>query len=296
MSSLRRINSSRANGARSRGPVTPDGKDRSSQNATRHGLLAKCVVLENESREGFDSLLAQFVARFAPADGVELGLVEEMLSAFWRQRRAWAMETHIMDTAISREPSDHDEVARITDAFGTVAVQPQVELLHRYETRLHRIYQRALCNLVRMRSPALSANTKVRNEPSPISEHPAPTSENLPPLSGAVPPDCAEPPGSAPLATPSGADPQPSPFTPAPSLQSSDPQGPVGPNPRPSVSIRGHCSFHSLRPKANTARGGRVTAMLWSRPWQGTGSECTPPKLPMLLPPNISESLFSNSS
>ena len=104
MSSLRRTISSRANGALSKGPITPAGKTRSSRNATRHGLMAKCVVLENESREGFDSMQSEFVARFAPTDGVELGLVEEMLSAFWRQRRAWAIETRLMDNAISAQP------------------------------------------------------------------------------------------------------------------------------------------------------------------------------------------------
>ena len=152
MSSLERANAARTNGSRSRGPVTAAGKTRSSQNSTRHGLLAKCVVLKNESRKGFDSLLAQFVARLGPADGVELGLIEEMLSAFWRQRRAWAMETRIMDTAISREPADRDELTRLADAFTAVAVHPQLELMHRYETRLHRIFQRALSNFVRLRA------------------------------------------------------------------------------------------------------------------------------------------------
>ncbi|MGB7723408.1 MAG: hypothetical protein WBL65_26150, partial [Bryobacteraceae bacterium] len=70
MRSLRRINSSRANGACSRGPITPEGKERSSTNALRHGLLAKCVVLENESSECFDELVTQHQERFAPADGV----------------------------------------------------------------------------------------------------------------------------------------------------------------------------------------------------------------------------------
>jgi hypothetical protein len=152
MSSNRRKIASRANGAQSRGPITPAGKACSARNATRHGLMAKCVVLDNESREGFDTLLAGFVERFAPADAVELGLVEEMFSAFWRQRRAWAIETHIMNGAISTQRPDQDELTRLTDGFTSIAAQPPLELLHRYETRLHRIFQRALANLILMRS------------------------------------------------------------------------------------------------------------------------------------------------
>jgi hypothetical protein len=48
---------SRANGARSRGPVTPDGKDRASRNSIRHGLLARAILLEGESRERFNQLV-----------------------------------------------------------------------------------------------------------------------------------------------------------------------------------------------------------------------------------------------
>ena len=88
MSSLRRIDASRANGARSRGPITADGQERSSANALRHGLLAKCVVLENESGPCFDHLISEHTARFAPADGVEFGMIEEMAAAYWRMRRA----------------------------------------------------------------------------------------------------------------------------------------------------------------------------------------------------------------
>jgi hypothetical protein len=55
--------------------------------------------------------------------------------------------------------------------------------MHRYETRLHRIFQRALANLILMRSlqelnpPA--ENTELPNEPSPISEQlSAPPAQN----------------------------------------------------------------------------------------------------------------------
>ena len=173
MSSLERKTASRANGARSKGPITPAGKSRSSKNATRHGLLADCVVLEYESREDFDSLLDEFVARFRPADGVELGLVEEMLSAFWRQRRGWAIETRIMDDAISTQPPDNDELSRLTDAFTAVAAQPNLGLIHRYETRLHRIFQRALANLIQMRSLKdlnPPENSKLPNDPGSNTE------------------------------------------------------------------------------------------------------------------------------
>jgi hypothetical protein len=170
MSSLRRINSSRANAARSRGPITPEGKERSSANALRHGLLANCVVLKNESSQCFDDLVTQHIERFAPADGVEFAMIEEMVAANWRIRRAWAIENRLMEKAIRNQPPG-DEVARIAAAFSQLAASPELNLLHRYEARLHRIYQRALNNLVMLGEPELP------NEPNPISEQCAPVAQ-----------------------------------------------------------------------------------------------------------------------
>ena len=166
MSSLRRINASRANGARPRGPITLEGKEHASINALRHGLLAKCVVLENESNECFDDLVNQHIQRFAPADGVEFAMIEEMVAANWRMRRAWAIENRLMEKAIRNQPPG-DEAARIAAAFSELAATPGLNLLHRYEARLHRIYQRALFNL------AALGERELPNEASPISEHPA---------------------------------------------------------------------------------------------------------------------------
>ncbi len=164
MSSLRRIFSSQVNGALSRGPKTPEGKRRSSQNALRHGLLSKCLVLANESQDGFQALLDEHLSRLSPADGVELGLVEEMVAAAWRLRRIWALETRLLEDAVRTQQSD-DELGRIAAAFSHLANLPQLALIHRYETRLHTIYQRSLHNLILLRIAALP------NEPSPISGH-----------------------------------------------------------------------------------------------------------------------------
>src|SRR5882672_4317 len=172
MSTINQVSASRANGARSLGPVTPEGKKRSSMNAVRHGLLARCVVLDNESRDCFDQVVTQYLDCFRPANDVELGMIEEMIAAAWRQRRAWAIETSLMDTAISRQPGG-DELIRIAAAYTSLSQQPQSALISRYEARLHRMFQHALKNLLLVRTIARpnepdeprTDSTELPNEP-----------------------------------------------------------------------------------------------------------------------------------
>ena len=162
MSSLKRAQSSKANGALSKGPTTPAGKKRSSLNALRHGLCAKCIVLDHESRENFLTLLQQHVDRFQPADEVEFNMIEEMCAAYWRQRRAWSIETALLDKEIALQPPGGSDADRMASAFDTLAAAPTLPLLHRYETRLHLMYQRALRTLTILRKAAPP------NEPNPV--------------------------------------------------------------------------------------------------------------------------------
>src|ERR1035441_252605 len=164
MSSQRRTESARANGVRSHGPVTESGKQICSQNALRHTLLARCVGVEGESHEGFEETLNDHLDRFQPDDGVEVGIVEEMVAAWWRMRRAWAIETRLLSDCVD-DQRPGDEMGRLAAAFNTMADSKALALLHRYETRLNRTYQRGLKNLL------LLQTLKVRNEPNPICEH-----------------------------------------------------------------------------------------------------------------------------
>jgi len=165
MSSLRRILSSRSNGSRSNGPVTVAGKRRSSQNATSHGLLARQIVMRDEKPEGFHTILNEHLCRLQPADGVEFALVEEMVASHWRLRRAWAIETRLLENESGAQTSG-DPLDRLANAFSDLAAKPALGLMHRYQTRLHLNYQRALHNMLLLRAAT------VPNEPSPISEHP----------------------------------------------------------------------------------------------------------------------------
>ena len=56
MTSLRQIESNRRNALRSTGPKTETGKQRSSQNAVRHGLTAETVIEPLEDPEDYKAL------------------------------------------------------------------------------------------------------------------------------------------------------------------------------------------------------------------------------------------------
>jgi hypothetical protein len=134
--SQKRLEAKRANATRSVGPVTPEAKARAAANATRHGLLAKQVLIGNESAGNFKALCDILLQRFAPVDDFEYGLIEELASAYWRLRRAWALETEMLENAMQKQTARR-QLARMDATFAELAVQPQLDLLHRYESRLH---------------------------------------------------------------------------------------------------------------------------------------------------------------
>ena len=116
------------------------------------------------SNDAFALSLADHLEHRKPDNGMELGLVEGMVAADWRLRRAWAIETRLFDKGTAAQPPGGD-LDRMADAFAQLADTPALALLQRYEARLHLMYQRALHNILLLRIAA------VPNEPNPISGH-----------------------------------------------------------------------------------------------------------------------------
>ena len=69
------------------GPRTPPGKQRSKLNALKHGLLSKAVLLKDESRAEYESLLNGLRENLQPQGKLETVLVEKLAVLLWRQRR-----------------------------------------------------------------------------------------------------------------------------------------------------------------------------------------------------------------
>ena len=114
------IAASQRNGARSRGPLTPQTKAISARNATTHGLTANTILLVGESRDRFEALQNQLLDHLQPQSILELTAVEEMVVAIWKQRRAWALETASLQEAarqITDRPGLDDHPHRAVKAW-----------------------------------------------------------------------------------------------------------------------------------------------------------------------------------
>ena len=95
-----RAESSRINGAKSNGPVTPEGKQRSSYNRTTHGMRSTRIVLQNESQETYNDLRDLFFHLFDPRDIFKHECVSNMANARWRIRRLEAADTANLNLAM----------------------------------------------------------------------------------------------------------------------------------------------------------------------------------------------------
>lgn len=160
MSSLRRVAASRANGNKSRGPITLEGKRISAQNSTRHGLLAQSIVLTGEDPSRFEALLDELYAEFHPVGPVENALVETLAVSRWRQMRLWALEGAGLNYQIARQEESVDPSTRAALAFRTLSDQSRsLELLNRYESRYDRQFGRTLARLTAFRESTFAKRT-----------------------------------------------------------------------------------------------------------------------------------------
>ncbi|MCZ2149447.1 MAG: hypothetical protein LC126_16945 [Bryobacterales bacterium] len=150
----------RENGKKSKGPITPEGKKRSSLNGITHGLASKCVVLANESQEAYDNLLAAHRAEWQPASLTESNLVTAMTNSYWRLCRIWSMETALFDSEMFTQKEDfeaawshHHPAMRAMDAMASVEYMAPgtLDILHRYEVRYERFYRSSMDQLLKLR-------------------------------------------------------------------------------------------------------------------------------------------------
>ena len=75
------------------GPRTQQGKQKSSRNATKHGVFSKVIILDSESKAEYEELLAGLLETLKPKGALEELLVEKLATTAWRHRRLLLAES-----------------------------------------------------------------------------------------------------------------------------------------------------------------------------------------------------------
>jgi hypothetical protein len=161
---------SRANGAKSRGPVTPRGRMISSRNSLHHGILARAVVLDTENKDRFHELLRSLHATYRPVGPAESLLVQKMAVSQWRLMRLWSHQKAAFALELREQPASlaaEDVPTRDSVAFATLGPPrtPSVSTMDRCETTYDRQFARSLRLLrweqeMRKRTPEVVENTE----------------------------------------------------------------------------------------------------------------------------------------
>ena len=159
------------------GPVTPEGKAISSQNATTHGLSA-----QNPGRGTleFDRVRARYQREFNPQSEHRRFLVELMASATWRIERIDRIEAAALDLLLDDAPAEPSLYHKLAAGMGDPALVPDKLLRHR--NAAERSYRKAHQELISTKDP-------VQNElPFAQAQSPADPAINRipPPIPGVV--------------------------------------------------------------------------------------------------------------
>jgi hypothetical protein len=98
-----KIEANRRNAQRSTGPITPEGKARSSKNALRHGVHSTLPVIPGlEWNEDWATHRAGILKSLAPKGTLEEALAERVALCLWRLKRVHRYETAITSVGLER--------------------------------------------------------------------------------------------------------------------------------------------------------------------------------------------------
>jgi hypothetical protein len=188
MTSELKSETSRANGAKSHGPKTAEGREKSSHNSFKHGFTAKkTIVLECENKEQFQEVLGYYTVTYQPGSAVEEDLVSEMVACRWRMQRLRLIETALIDSEMDRELPDvetpEDPGYQLAFAFRRLVDESRaISLASRYESRLHRIHERTHRTLRELQQTRLTPTTYSPSVSAGAPEStPAPVQPDSPP-------------------------------------------------------------------------------------------------------------------
>ena len=174
------IAASRANGQKSLGATTPEGKCKTQTAHMTHGFRASHMAIHSEDHTQYNGHLDAYLHHYNPIGKVEIDLVSLVALNMWQVMRNSAIEVALFDLEVAAiDANDLDGQFKTMDQYGRLALafkksagENVHELLRRYKTSAERAYHRALQAIENMQAARQSAapqpeGVKITDPPKP---------------------------------------------------------------------------------------------------------------------------------
>ncbi|HKI97053.1 MAG TPA: hypothetical protein VKB51_01140 [bacterium] len=148
MATDKQIEANRRNAKKSTGPRTEEGKAKSAQNARKHGLTSRRMVLADEDAAEFEQLRRNLHAELCPETQLEVLIVNRIAAVQWRLARVPALEAELMDR-LRYDMLTEDQGLGGAWSLDSGPYGGALARLARYETTLERNAARLLAELRR---------------------------------------------------------------------------------------------------------------------------------------------------
>jgi hypothetical protein len=168
-----------ANSKYSHGPRSAEGKQRSSQNALRHGLSGRIVVLPTEDMEAYRKFSKELVDSLHPETPMEIQFAETVADNQWRLNRARTIEDGMLamghfEAAGNFNTADPNIHAALTAAKVFREHSKDFANLTLYEQRIQRAQKEAFVSSANRRPSAKQPPPNRCNRKTDLSPGPQP--------------------------------------------------------------------------------------------------------------------------
>ena len=151
------------------GPKTPEGKRRSSLNATKHNIFGKIIIAPGGELETYRSHSKLFFAEYQPVGAIESDLVQRIADLRYRLKRCFTIEQSIFavgfEDFVDRIDSGLPEVdAAFTEGPTWRQNKHDLMLLTVYESRLENSLKREIAYLEKLQAERKAAYAQAEAE------------------------------------------------------------------------------------------------------------------------------------
>src|SRR3954471_11149641 len=153
MATARQIEANRRNARLPRGPLSEAATEAIRENAKKHGLTAKHVVLRHEDKAAYEEVRASVMMEYLPRTPQEHRVADLIAQNYWRLLRCRRMETGAMDLHLStlKDKLQVDPNAPVNGDSGIFLCMSEhpkdFDLLRRYEAPIEKAWYRAIREL-----------------------------------------------------------------------------------------------------------------------------------------------------